>query len=581
VNIVEALDHPHLFEPWFSGPSWDAWRAILKAAFALPMTAAELATFRTLAERDPPDAPVRELWIIAGRRSGKDSIASLSAAYVAAFVDYRSVLRPGERALVMCLAVDRDQAGIVAKYTKGYFDEIPLLKGMLVGPGTDQDFELSTRAEVAIHTNSFRAVRGRSIAACVMDECGYWRSADSANPDVEVYNAVSPGLSAPLKGLLVGISSPYRRAGLLFEKWKAHYGKPGDVLVIKAPSIALNPTLDPAIIERALAADPEAAAAEWLGEWRSDLADFVSRQVVEAAVEAGIYERPRLPGIVYSAFCDPSGGSSDSMTLAIGHADGDSGGVQDLVREIRAPFSPSDAVREFAGVLEAYGINRITGDRYAGMWPREAFFEYGITYEPSEKSKSDLYIEFLPLLNSRRASLLDNSRLVGQLCSLERRTGRGTGRDSIDHPSGAHDDVANSVAGVLVAVAGGGVNLVMWTKLGAEDASAVTVPRVETLARRAAVGEAASTGLTGPVVGCDRLVVLGEELAATKRAKGGRPTQTSAITAPVSAAPSLAQIGLPGDAGKKRAARQWDPAPAAAGSVVRFIGRPAAILGGS
>ena len=36
-----------------------------------------------------------------------------------------------------------------------------------------------------------------------------------------------------------------------------------------------------------------------------------------------------------------------------------------------------------------------------------------------------------------------------QFTSLERRISRG-GRDSIDHPPGAHDDIANAVAGALV-----------------------------------------------------------------------------------------------------------------------------------
>jgi hypothetical protein len=42
--------------------------------------------------------------------------------------------------------------------------------------------------------------------------------------------------------------------------------------------------------------------------------------------------------------------------------------------------------------------------------------------------------------------LLDHPRLTAQLRSLERRTSRG-GRDSIDHPPGGHDDLANAVAG--------------------------------------------------------------------------------------------------------------------------------------
>jgi hypothetical protein len=68
ISIIEALDDPALFRPWFPGTTWNAWRAILKAAFALPMTAEEIAFFRSVADRDPPAERVQELWIVAGRR---------------------------------------------------------------------------------------------------------------------------------------------------------------------------------------------------------------------------------------------------------------------------------------------------------------------------------------------------------------------------------------------------------------------------------------------------------------------------------------------------------------------------------
>jgi hypothetical protein len=37
-------------------------------------------------------------------------------------------------------------------------------------------------------------------------------------------------------------------------------------------------------------------------------------------VSPGVFERPPVPGIQYSAFTDPSGGSSDAFTLAVGHS---------------------------------------------------------------------------------------------------------------------------------------------------------------------------------------------------------------------------------------------------------------------
>jgi hypothetical protein len=173
---------------------------------------------------------------------------------------------------------------------------------------------------------------------------------------------------------------------------------------------------------------------------------------VEAVVEVGCRERAPVQGVRYFSFVDPSGGSSDSMTLAIAHRDKDLA-VLDCVRERRAPFSPEAVVKEFAATLRSYGVTAIRGDRYAGEWPREAFRKHGVDYLPAAMSKSEIYLAFLPLVNSSRAVLLDDQRMINQLCALERRTARG-GRDSIDHPPGAHDDVANAAAGAVV-LAGG------------------------------------------------------------------------------------------------------------------------------
>ena len=137
------------------------------------------------------------------------------------------------------------------------------------------------------------------------------------------------------------------------------------------------------------------------------------------------------------------------MTVGIGHVADQQRIIVDAIRERRAPFSPDDVVKEFSDTLKAYGVSRIYGDRFAAEWPRERFRVHGIEYHVAAKTKSDLYLGLLPLLNSGRVELLDHKRLVAQLCGLERRTARG-GRDSIDHSPGAHDDIANCLAGAAV-----------------------------------------------------------------------------------------------------------------------------------
>ena len=124
IGIVAAMNEPSLFQPFFAGESWDHWRTVLKGAFALPMSFDEREFFRTIAERDPPTSRVRELWIIAGRRAGKDSIASMISAHAAALFNQGDRLRRGERALVACLGCNREQAQIVLNYTRSYFADI-------------------------------------------------------------------------------------------------------------------------------------------------------------------------------------------------------------------------------------------------------------------------------------------------------------------------------------------------------------------------------------------------------------------------------------------------------------------------
>jgi hypothetical protein len=243
-------------------------------------------------------------------------------------------------------------------------------------------------------------------------------------------------------------SSPYARRGALWEAHRKHYARDGDpILVWQAPTRLMNPTVPQDVIDAALTEDPSRAGAEYLAEFRSDIESYITREAVEAVTSRGVRERASIAGVQYFGFVDPSGGSSDAMTLAVAHREGETA-VLDCLREVRPPFSPESVTGEFAATLKAYRIPRVRGDRYGGEWPREAFAKKGIQYRPAMRNKSDIYQSLLPAINSGKVSLLDNERLTAQLCQLERQTARG-GRDSIDHPPGAHDDLANAAAGAL------------------------------------------------------------------------------------------------------------------------------------
>jgi hypothetical protein len=352
MNIIEAMDGP--FKPWFPGDSWAPWKAVLSAAFALPMSDDELAIFKALAGgREPPGRRVKELWIIAGRRSGKDSMASALGAWTSGIEEsHIGRLRPGEMASVLCIATDRDQAKIVKRYMDSYFTAIDGLKDKVTRE-TNVGLELDNAAEIVITTNSFRQARGRAVLLALLDEVAFYRSDDSASPDTEVYRALVPGLATIPASMVVAFSSPYRKSGLLYEKWKAHFGKDSnDILVIQAESRQLNPTIDPQIVADAMKADPESARSEWLAQWRQDIGSYVPTELIESAVDVGVLVRPPKAGVAYKAFVDAASGvGQDSFAIGIAHQDGNEI-VLDLAHEIKPPFSPTAALSECASLLK-------------------------------------------------------------------------------------------------------------------------------------------------------------------------------------------------------------------------------------
>jgi hypothetical protein len=450
--LFEAMIDPELFGKTFARPTFANWRTVAKVLDGLPLEASELALYREITGRDePPAAPFTEAYLIKPRRAGGTLFAAALGLH-SALGDYRDRLGPGEVATVAMIASDRRQARQLTNYVKGLIADSPLIAAEVTGQ-TAETVSFAHRVQLEVHTTSFRSTRGYSYAAVILDELAYFRDDFSANPDRELIRAVRPGL-ANLKGRLLGLSTPHARRGHLFEMWQSHYGKPSDVLVLAAKHSQLNPTIDPRIIERALAEDPEAARAEWFGEFRGDVSQWLADELIDAALEGRTGGRK----LSESAFVDVSGGRHDASCLAIAHPEeivtkaGTRGAprlVLDVLEHVRAPHEPQAVVEGFAQILKDRKISRVTGDRYAGEWVSSAFRREGISYLSSELDKPSIYLECLPAFSERRVTLVPDRRLITELRMLERRPRSGGKADMVDHPANAHDDAANAACGAL------------------------------------------------------------------------------------------------------------------------------------
>lgn len=462
MNIIEAIKDPKLFRHWLAPDgnlrSWGPWLAALRALYGIPGNSTTASRVTTKATGHNPtstrqNGPYDVALFLTGRRSGKSRIAAIIAAYEAVLAGHQKKLAPGEVGVVPVLAPTMKQGRIVKGYLRAIF-ELPLLKGELASE-TTEGFTLRDGTRIEIMAGNYRSVRGYTLLAAIIDEAAFFQHDDTAKVnDTELIRALRPSL-ATTQGKLIAITSPYARRGWCWYAYKTYHGSharpAGAALVWQAPSRTMNPTLPQKVIDDALREDFAAAKSEYLAEFRDDVAAFVDRTVVEAATDADTPERLPRHHTTYFAFADLSGGRSDDAALAIAHREGEKV-IIDYARQWRPPHNPQTVIEDMAAELRRYRVRRCVGDNYAAEFVAGAFRANGITYTRSPLPKAGLYIEFLPRLTSGLITLPANPTLTEQLCNLERRT-RAGGRDIVDHPPGAHDDLANAVAGVATTAA--------------------------------------------------------------------------------------------------------------------------------
>lgn len=227
------------------------------------------------------------------------------------------------------------------------------------------------------------------------------------------------------------------------------------VLYLQGPSILLNPLLDQGLIADAYADDAESARAEWGGQFRQDVTQFLDDATIDKALCPGERSRPRLLHVEHVGFVDPAGGvaGGDEMTVAVAHSEVGGRVVVDQLLAIAPPFDTEQAVQSCALVLKSFGILSAKADRYAGLWPAQSFARNGISLQPSDLDKSSIYREVAPLFVSGLVSLVDDTRLEVQLRGLERTPKAGGKPDAIDHAPRGKDDRINAVAGAILSAA--------------------------------------------------------------------------------------------------------------------------------
>ena len=121
---------------------------------------------------------------------------------------------------------------------------------------TREAIVLRNRIVIEIHAASFKSAEATAswppsgrIAFWPVDE-------KSAQPDIEVVNAIRPAMATIPGSMLLAASSPYSRKGCLWDAYRKYHGKDdAPVFVWQAATRDMNPSVPQSFIDQHMAED--------------------------------------------------------------------------------------------------------------------------------------------------------------------------------------------------------------------------------------------------------------------------------------------------------------------------------------
>ena len=426
----------------------------------------------------------KEIWGNCGIRAGKtDRLAGTIVAYEAVCGGHEAHTREG-RPLV-CFQIAQDTR--MAKYSlTSIHQTLKSMKFLKYGATdswvkniTADRIDLKNNVVIMVTPPTVKSMRGYDSPVAVMDEVGVWyQDADSANPDFEIYDQVDSRQAQFSHPKIVGISSPWNKGGLLYQRYEAgtngrklrcadcrgrglellgcpmceaerlpHQGR----LVLYSPTAASNPTVARAWLESKRNKNPRAFERECLARFQDSLSGFLSSALIERARAVGVTSRPADKKFFYVAAIDPAF-RHDAFGFTIAHCDPAKGIVQDVVRRWHDPtghpLDPAVIFPQIAALLAEYQIKSVFSDQYTLEALHYIARQHGFGIEEvtfSASSKAEIYGNLQQVVNQGKLSLLDDQQTINELKSLEKRNLQG-GEVRIAAPEGQYDDMATVVA---------------------------------------------------------------------------------------------------------------------------------------
>lgn len=403
---------------------------------------------------------------VCGARSGKSRVLEALYSLWRALVADLSGLAPGEVAVALIVAPDMRLARQTLRFALGAAKSVPAIARLLDSETAD-GFTLRRPDghQVAIEclpaTRGGSALRGRTLVCAGLDEAAFFRDAEYAVNDEEIFRAVAPRVLPG--GMVIVASTPWAETGLLFDEFQRNHGHPVTAIAAHAPTLLMNPS-KAAEVARERLRNPENARREFDAEFLSRLAgtffDPTARKLAVDELRTPVIRARRDER---RAFAVDLGFTRNSSTGCVVHENFEQLGhyILSEIIELRPgegePLKPSAVCGSFASLATSHSCSSVMCDIHYVETLREFMTprRIGVYLLPQGLvGKEQMFVAARSVLHEGRLKIPNNKRLLEQLSEVTVRPAPG-GALSITQPKkrdGSHGDLVSALVGAVWAL---------------------------------------------------------------------------------------------------------------------------------
>jgi len=412
-------------------------------------------------------APKRPLiaLLIAGRRSGKTSIASIALAHRLIELSRKRHF-PGVKLLrgqtigAINVAADDKQARVLFERTAANLHIAGLVPAKYPSSGS---IRIGRRVLYESLPTSAGAIRGRTAALCALDELAHFPGVTGPASADRVFDALLPSVRTFGRlGQIIITTSPMGRQGKVWELYECR-GHMDELLVMQFATWEMHPYITRGMLQSEFELDPDMATCEYGAQFVAVDSAFLDAASVAACVRsAASSECVANRNMERHVHLDLAF-ARDRLAIAVGHRD-EAIEHKIFIDEIIAlepsrgmPLDPS-AVESAVGALAAkYRIQEVSFDQYCAPYLDRQLQKMGLRtrrIDFTSSSKMAIYTNLRVLIAGHMLSIPDNADLIAELTHL-RRILRPGGFSVAAPTSGAvtTDDMADAVAALAFALA--------------------------------------------------------------------------------------------------------------------------------